>query len=293
MAHRRAQSADRVDGSGGSELARLTDLLAQALTRQPAAPRETFKAPEYDGATNVEEFILQFSEVAEANEWTPGATLLHLRNRLKEEAKECGQGPDVQTVFNALRVRFGMTGREARVKLANLKKGPSVSFHGHATEIERLCKIAYQGVPARQRADMAVETFCNTLGNLQLQRHLLAVATPDLESAVRAANEFMQLGGQSSAGIRMIQPEEDQDMGMVRQTADPIQQLMRIVKDLAADVAQLKKQSVLKKDGRSGQDKPTSVCHLCKQEGHWKRNCPKLKEALRIVQQGNESSPQR
>ena len=66
MSHTRAQSADRAGGSGGSELSKLTDLLAQALTWQAPA-REVFKASDYDGTSNVEDFIQQFSDVAEAN----------------------------------------------------------------------------------------------------------------------------------------------------------------------------------------------------------------------------------
>ena len=288
MAQARARSADRISSAPGTELSRLTDMLAQALTRQQT-PRETFKAPEFDGSSNVEDFIQQFTDVADANEWTPGAALLHLRNRLKEEARECGQGQDVSEVFNSLRARFGMTGKEARTRLANLKKGPGMSLHGHATEVDRLCKIAYQGLPAGQRQEMAVEMFCSTLGNIQLQRHLLAVPTPNMETAVRAANDYLQAGNTTTSGVKTITPEETEAEG-IHQATDPIQQLMSAVKELALEVAQLKQKT--KKVPQKAQTEKTTPCYVCNKTGHWRKNCPVMKEALKFVQQGNGTSLQ-
>lgn len=40
---------------------------------------------------------------------------------------------------------------------------------------------------------MSVNIFCSSLGNAPLQRQLLAMETPTLESAVQAGNYFAQL----------------------------------------------------------------------------------------------------
>ena len=70
MANRQggAQSLDR-SNTNGSDLAQLTTLLAQALNQLPA-DREVFKAPEYDGSSNVEGFIQKSTDVSQANGWT-------------------------------------------------------------------------------------------------------------------------------------------------------------------------------------------------------------------------------
>ena len=271
-------------------LDRLTELLAQALTQQ-AAPRETFKPPEYDGTSDVEGFIQQFSDVANANGWTDGAALLHLRGRLKEGATECGQGADLQTVFGALRSRYGMTAREARAKLTKLKKSPNTSLHCHATEVERLVRVAYSEVPDGQRSELAIETFCNTLANTQLQRHLLAVDTPDMQSAVRAGNEFLQIQPNSAtAGVRGLSLEEKPGSTAVME-ADPIQQLIKAVATLTNEVALLKEKSGRGARPRSDQSTKSGMCFLCHKEGHWKKNCPdKLKKKIQSAEvpvQGN------
>ena len=56
-----------------------------------------------------------------------------------------------------------------------------MSLQEHATEVENLVNIACGDQPPEHKARMRLETFCNTLGYLPLQRHLLAVPTHTLE----------------------------------------------------------------------------------------------------------------
>ena len=63
---------------------------------------------------------------------------------------------------------------------------------------------------------MALEVFANTLGNAYLQRHLLAVGPRDLDEAIRAGNEFLQIrpvGTNTSPKVRVVEDdyEEEED----------------------------------------------------------------------------------
>ena len=83
----RSRSLGRVPQPGQEDLT-IMDRLASALERlssaQPSpARREVFKAPDFTGEGNVEDFVQQFQEVAMANEWSEMATLLHIRTHLK------------------------------------------------------------------------------------------------------------------------------------------------------------------------------------------------------------------
>ena len=289
MAQRRARSADRqVAGEDGVD--RMVELLGQLLNQRPA-PREIFKAPDYDGSTDVEYFIQQFSEVSIANEWTDGAALLHLRARLKEDARDCGQGHNLDAVFTALRARFGMSAREARTKLANLRRKPQTSLHSHAIEVERLVQLAYADVPAQHRHELAIETFCSTLGHTQLQRHLLAIQTPDLQAAVRAGSEFLQIQPTgTSSGIRMVESDE-QKAAVQAATTDPIQQLLKAMTELTREVALLKDKQIQKEEKKSREKH--NRCFKCNQEGHWKRQCPQTeRKETSSGSSGNEKGPQ-
>ena len=72
-------------------LNRLADVLEGIHINQRNQPRTNFKPPQFGGEGDVELFIQQFQEVAGANEWTPIATLLHLRESLTERAQVCSR----------------------------------------------------------------------------------------------------------------------------------------------------------------------------------------------------------
>ena len=86
----------------------------------------------------------------------------------------------------------------------------------------------------------------------------------------------------------MVQPEES----LVQNASDPMQQLLGMIKDLTAEVAQLKQQCRQNEPTQNSKPKAPASCHVCKQIGHWKQNCPQLKAALELVKQGNEGRPQ-
>ena len=174
-------------------LNRLTEALERAWRPAPAERRHEFEAPHYEGKGDVELFVRQFTDVAEANEWPRAAALLHLRKALREGATDCGRAESVEGIFTALRARYGLTPREARAKIASLKRESKTTLQEHSVEVERLVEIAYAEVPGAIRTTMAVDTFASTIGNGYLQRHLLAVPTPTLEAAVRAGNEYLQI----------------------------------------------------------------------------------------------------
>ena len=103
----------------GQEDLTIMDRLASALERlssaQPSpAQREVFKALDFTGEGNVEDFVQQFQKVAMANEWSEMATLLHIRTHLKDDARKCGSYATLEEVFEAFRANYGLTVREAR-----------------------------------------------------------------------------------------------------------------------------------------------------------------------------------
>ena len=157
---------------------RLTDVLerlAAAPMQQQQWPGEPFKAPQYEATGDVDYFIRQFSEVATANNWAQAAGLIHLRAALRENARDCGKAETMAGVFAALRARFGMTAREARARLATLRRDSKITLQEHAAEVERLVGIAYAYLPAANRYRMVVDVFHTIIGGTYLQRHLLTI----------------------------------------------------------------------------------------------------------------------
>ena len=84
------------------------DKLANSLHKLSRAqtnttPWATFKAPDFNSKEDVETFIQHFQEVAEANEWSNTAVLLHIRTHLQNDARGCGNHSTLEEVFKALR----------------------------------------------------------------------------------------------------------------------------------------------------------------------------------------------
>ena len=71
-------------------------------------------------------------------------------------------------------------------------------------EIEKLVRIAYRDLPNCHRNNMAMKTFCSSLRNFALQRHLLAVHTPTRADTVRVGNDYLQIQGSKRKPARSL-----------------------------------------------------------------------------------------
>lgn len=289
-----------MDRAGTANMDRLTEVLerlvAGATAHQPPPPRDEFKAPRFEGTGDVEYFITQFLEVAGANNWQPGAAVIHLRAALKDTARDCGKAQTVDGIFANLRARFGLTAREAKAKLAVLRRDHKTTLQEHACEVERLVSTAYADLPAVHLQRMVIDTFHATIGDAYLQRHLLAIETPDLEAAVRAGNEYLQIrpirhGG---SGVRQVdgEPAEQEELTQIAQASTPpLQTLLQAMQKLAEEVSALKKDRNQEKAKKKGAKEVQ--CYGCNERGHIRKDCqtnpwPSKKKAA----SGNEESPQ-
>ena len=302
MTTRRARSAERGLPTELETFQQMTEVLTRVWEGQqnqpppppPTRPIHQFKAPEFNGTSDVESFISQFLEVAEANEWANMASLLHLRHALKEGARDCGRPGSLAGVISALRARYGLSPKEARAKISTLRKDARVSLQDHATEVSRLCQMAYHDLPDRYRASMALETFSNTLGNTYLQRHLLAVQATTIEQAVRDGNEFLQIRAPTMPGsaIRAIDDLEEVEDHVASIDQNVMSTLLKIMQQLSDKVDKLQ---VTKAPTMANRTTPRETgCWGCGKDGHTRRACPTHPWPTKTTTsfQGNGGSPQ-
>ena len=263
---RRALSADRVEPQG-EVLAQLVHALRDLRVDRPVVNYEQFKAPKFNGEGDIELFITQFMEVAAANQWNDMATLLHLRESLQESAKEYGRPGTTEAIFTALRSRYGLTAKEARSRLSNLKRDSRRSLHDHANDVEKLVMKAFEGLPEEVQNGMMLDTFCSSLGNAALQRHLLAIQPETMTAAVMHGNEYLQVKSDrvptSSANVRALGDPDDTETV----EEDPLAMLAKSIQLLTKKVEQMEQRA--SQPTKSKEKK----CWGCQQLGHTRSEC--------------------
>jgi len=271
--------------TGGDDgMGRLADMIAELMgQRGPAEGR--YKAPKFDGTQDVEVFIRQFQDVRQANQWGDQAAVLHLRRALTGKAVDCGDSATTQDVFMALRTRFGLTERQAKDRLAQLKKDPKIGVHEFSCQVERLVSIAYAGLPAAQRSTLALDSFCRALDHRAIQRHLLVTQPVNIQAAVRSVEEVMQIGFGSQNRLLVVDEYNDDDESDSGKLEKQFGELLSLVRENSEAIRKLTQAVV----GQSGNKK--IECYECG-GGHLKRNCPNLTRPQVKAIQENEEGPQ-
>ena len=179
---------------GPAELAS-AEALVQALRLLGLPNKELFRPPTFMGEGDVELFVKQFDDVAEANGWTEVQQTLHLRTQLQGAAQNCGRGSSKAEIVGDLRARFGLTCRQAKDRLRTLRRGQGQSLHALCTEIARLVELGFPILPRPDQDAMVLDYFMQAVENKALQRHMLTVKPGTPMEAVQAAEEFFTAGG--------------------------------------------------------------------------------------------------
>ena len=233
---RRQSTPTETDGptTATTELGMLAQLLGGLRAR------ETFKPPRFDGVGDVELFLEQFSDVAEANQWTPAQSTLHMRSQLDGPARGCGRGRDMSEIATSLRSQFGTSVRQAKDCLLHLKRDAKQSMFEHGAEVSRLVSLAYPQLSRGDREEMCLDYFLRSFDSKSLQRHMLAVQPASLQQAVGAAEEYFLVGGpeRTTRPTVMVVGEQEVDNGQS-------QVEMRLAESLTQMVEAMQAQSAL------------------------------------------------
>jgi len=277
-------------------------LLTQALNN--LGPRqERIKLPKYKGDTDVELFLQQFHDICEENDWGAGTSLLQLRGALEGPAVECGRGDTVAEIERHLRASFGMTMRQARDKLANMRRAPGQSVHNLGVDNENLVRIGYPNMAPADRTDIAVETIKRALDHKGLARHLLSLRVGTVAEVVTAAEEYFQVGGgptqMNRHPVSAINEQADLTASVdVEGKTSTLNKLMSTMEKTCELLntfmqGQMVANTSTPNPGASGvagnwrtANRPAdndnrrteaNSCFFCGERGHFKRNCPKRK----------------
>ena len=237
-------------------------------------PRDTFRAPTYNGEGDIELFLAQFDDVAVANHWGGQATLLHLRAHLEGSARACGVGRTRDRVEEALRARFGLSQRQAKDRLIHLRRDGKATLHEQAMEVQRLVDTAYPRLSRADKEQMAIDHLLRALDNRALQRHMLTIQPETVVDLVQAVDEYMAVGGAESrlpqVNARVVEAESppQPDLSVL---AKVLEAQSLLLSKLLAKVEALEASRAPPQPARQAwQSVPTDGCFQCGGP-HWKR----------------------
>ena len=268
--------------------------LTQALQ---LAGRPSFKPPTFSGEEDIELFLRQFADVADANRWTPLERTLHIRSQLSGDAQSCGQGESYQEIVEDLRARYGLTRRGARDRLSSIRLKTNHNVHKQAAEISKLVKIAFPILPDNDQQTMALEYFSRAWESKAVQEHLLSRGPQTIREAVRATEEFLAIhesGPKPRAHVVERAPEEPapaqeiSDAGF-RMMAEAMRTQTALLQQLILQLGSSQTQPVPSQP--PPQPNAPLQCYSCGGP-HLKRNCPSGQVAGRQTNQtGNGIGP--
>ena len=118
---------------------------------------------------------------------------------------------------------------------------------------------------------MMLDLFCSSINDAYLQRHLLAIKPQDLDEAVEAGTEYLQIQPSHNSGssIRQVDIETIPTQVQANQTKpSELELLMQALQQLTIDLAGLKDTHKAPVPERT-----KKVCGKCGNKGHFQRNC--------------------
>lgn len=231
--------------------------------QQTAARKRTVKPSPFDGQSSWEDYLAQFSLVAELNEWDSVTKATYLAVNLSGPAREVlgdlspTQRKDFAELTQALSMRFGTENRSEmyRATLKSLARKRNESLPELAQSIRRMTKNAYPQAPADVREVLAKDTFVDALDDTDTKWKIRQARPRTLNQALDIAVEleaFQLACKRTTPQTRTVQPSES-------------------TMDLAKQLAELKEQM---KQFQNRPNRGREGCFTCGALDHFRRDCP-------------------
>ncbi|GFX65955.1 retrovirus-related Pol polyprotein from transposon 412 [Trichonephila clavipes] len=230
--------------------------------------KPSIKLSTYDGKSSWQVYKIQFSIVADANQWDSQTKACQLAASLRADAADIlqtlpeTQRLDFDALVNALELRFGekCVKDYSRLQLKSRQQKVSETLQELATDVERLSHLAFSDCPTEVREVLALQHFIDGVRDPEIQKALRMADLKDLKGALVFAMKFeaaQQATRKDRHPIRAVN-ESDTSNSSVERLERQMRSFMNRVESLMSQKA----------DG-----KKTLKCWTCGREGHLQRSC--------------------
>ena len=262
--------------------------------RAQVGNRLKLKPDTYDGTSDWTEYVIYFDQVAELNGWDEETKAMTLGVCLRGEARMvlAGLNPAQRrsygAVTRALEQSFSPVEKvhlyQAELKARRKKTDETMADLGR--DVAKLVRLAYPTADPATREVIGINSFLDALPGpaSEIKLHVIKGRPRTLQEATAHATEVEAVMEADSRRTQKRRGEGRHEVKMVgTEEGDKMKQLERRCEELEKSLKRSQASSGKRKDGR----KPV-VCYECKEEGHYKRDCPKVRNAGK-QNQGNVS----
>jgi hypothetical protein len=157
----------------------------------------------------------------------------------------------------------------------------------HASHVQRLVDAGYKPVPSDVRKQLVADHFRRSTGHDGLYRHLLAIASDNVEDLVRHGNAYLQsFGGRSEKAytVQAVEPvaaaqSEQSELAALKEVVLSLQKEMTLMRKSQGASGRREAPVAKSNKGQNSQkqdkDKKPLRCFGCGELGHIRRHCPK------------------
>ena len=241
--------------------------------RGTTRPHSYAKPPKFDGkGMGWDEFILQFSTVASLNGWVEPELGQQLFVNLEGDARSFVVGlrlprMDYQVLVRKLEGWFGSATRKEsfRNQLQSRRRSHGESVTSYAAEVGRLVSKAYPGYPEEVLRELTLKSILDGLPEGDLKHEVCMHCPQDIESAVRLIERWENL---QRMGVQKVKPQiraVGEVDNQTRPEAKMLEEILKLLKQLSPAKP------------KAFQGKRPGRCFECGDEGHYRYECPRLK----------------
>ena len=263
----------------------------------------------FDGSIGWQDYFTHFELCADLNKWTLNEKANYLAVSLRGSAQELlgDLSPDMRqnymVLVETLRVRFGSEGQNElyRAQLKSRQRRPNETLPELAQGIRRLIVRGYPTASAAVREVLALDNFIDALLDSDTRLRLKQNKPANLDECVRMAIEleaFQKAESERFAGRKKFVRTTmiDESVSNDEQHKLLLDKISSLEKQVSSLLEQMKncgksQKGVSPSKGSESNDRqevtkkkypPKDLskiqCYKCKQFGHYKSDCPELKD---------------